>query len=88
MNNPKKKRRNIFCHVKEYSAIVYRTGELKEEHNHKSGSTMKVQISSLLLATINPPSTKTISKVKVPNVLATTCVLPTAAIKRKRERAI
>lgn len=42
----------------------------------------------LLLATMKPPRTKTNSKVKVPRVFATTCVLPTAAINRKRDSAI
>lgn len=35
-----------------------------------------------------PPKTKITSKVKVPNVFATTIVLPAAAMKRKRESAI
>lgn len=42
----------------------------------------------VLLATMNPPSTKTISKVKVPSIFATTWVLPTAARNRKRDKAI
>lgn len=42
----------------------------------------------LRLATINPPSTKTSNRVKVPSVLATTCDLPTPAMKRKRDKAI
>lgn len=49
--------------------------ECKEYHN-------------LLLETMKPPSTKTTNKVKVPRVLATTCVLPTAAMNRKRDNAV
>lgn len=37
---------------------------------------------------MNPPSTNTNSNVKIPSVFATTCVLPRAAMKRKRESAI
>ena len=40
------------------------------------------------LATTKPPSTKTMSKVKLPSTFATTGLLPAAAMKRKRERAI
>lgn len=40
------------------------------------------------LATINPPSTKTSSNVNEPRTLVKTCVLPSAAIKRKRDKAI
>jgi hypothetical protein len=45
-------------------------------------------IKILPLATINPPRTKTSSNVKVPSVFATICVLPSAAINQKRDRAI
>lgn len=45
-------------------------------------------MNSLPLAITKPPSTKTISKVKAPNVFATTSVLPKAAMNRKRDRAI
>lgn len=46
------------------------------------------RLDDALLATMKPPSTKTSSKVKIPSVFATTCVLPTAAMNRKRDRAI
>ena len=39
-------------------------------------------------ATINPPSTKTSSNEKVPKAFTTTCVLPSAEMKRKRDKAI
>lgn len=42
----------------------------------------------LPLATTKPPSTKTISKTKIPKVFAMTCVLPAAAMKRNKPRAI
>ena len=47
-----------------------------------------IEMNYLLLATTKPPSTKTISKVKVPNAFAMTSVLPTAAMNLKRDRAI
>ena len=42
----------------------------------------------LPLATIKPPRTKITSKEKVPNVFATTWVLPNAAMNRNRPSAI
>jgi len=42
----------------------------------------------LPLETVNPLRTKTTKIVKEPSVFATTFVLPTAAIKRNRDRAI
>lgn len=37
---------------------------------------------------MKPPRTNTISKVKVPKVFATTCVLPSAAMNLNSDKAI
>ena len=55
---------------------------------NKETNSIKQEKIFLPLATMKPPSTNTNSKVKVPKVVATTSVLPNAAMKRKRERAI
>ena len=75
---------NVICRPKRNRGVIF----LNQINQHRNTLTAGLERDELLLATMNPPSTKTKSKVKVPSVVATTCVLPTAAMNRKRDNAI
>lgn len=69
-----KKGKNLFNIIKSSSRVEYIGGVKRNCY--------------LPLEIVNPLRTKTTKIVKEASVLATTFVLPTAAMKRKRDRAI
>ena len=75
---------NVICRPKRNRGVIF----LNQINQHRNTLTAGLERDELLLATMNPPSAKTKSKVKVPSIFATACVLQTAAMNRKRDSAI